>query len=106
MAEKEIEIDGYKHVLYENSRLGVDAIRESEEFYQLMNKRRSVRTFSDHPVDRKVIESIIKTAGTAPSGAHKQPWTFCVVSNPEMKRKIREAAEKEERLSYEEREIL
>lgn len=103
MTEKEIEIDGFKHVLYSNSRLGVDAVRESADFYKLMEERRSVRTFSDRPVDRKVIENIIKTAGTAPSGAHKQPWTFCVVSNPEIKEKIREAAEKEEELSYEER---
>lgn len=103
MTEKEIEIDGFKHVLYSNSRLGVDAVRESADFYKLMKERRSVRTFSDRPIDRKVIENIIKAAGTAPSGAHKQPWTFCVVSNPEIKEKIREAAEKEEELSYEER---
>lgn len=103
MTEKEIEIDGFKHVLYSNSRLGVDAVRESADFYKLMEERRSVRTFSDRPIDRKVIENIIKAAGTAPSGAHKQPWTFCVVSNPEIKEKIREAAEKEEELSYEER---
>ena len=68
-----------------------------------MDERRSVRTFSNRPVDRKVIENIIKTSSTAPSGAHKQPWTFCAVSNPVMKQKIREAAEKEEQLSYEER---
>lgn len=103
MAEKEITIDGFKHVLYSNSRLKVDALRESTSFYQMMDERRSVRTFSDRPIDRKVIENIVKTAGTAPSGAHKQPWTFCVVSNPKTKEKIREAAEKEERLSYEER---
>jgi nitroreductase len=103
MSEKEIEIDGFKHVLYSNSRLGVDAVNESTDFYKLMDERRSVRTFSDRPIDKRVIENIIKAAGTAPSGAHKQPWTFCVVSNPEMKQKIREAAEKEEELSYEER---
>lgn len=103
MADKEITIDGFRHVLYSNSRINVDAQRESTSFYKLMDERRSVRTFSDRPVDRKVIENIVKTAGTAPSGAHKQPWTFCVVSNPKTKEKIREAAEKEERLSYEER---
>lgn len=68
-----------------------------------MDQRRTVREFSDKPVPRKVIENIIKTAGTAPSGAHKQPWTFCVVSNPEMKKKIREAAEQEEKISYQNR---
>lgn len=103
MPKDAIEIDGYKHVLYSNSRMNVDSVRESNAFYELMNKRRSVRTFSERPIDRKVIENIIKTAGTAPSGAHKQPWSFCVVSNPEMKGKIREAAEKEEQKSYNER---
>lgn len=103
MSEKVIDIDGYKHIRYSNSRIGIDARQESGAFYKLMDERRSVRTFSDRQVDRKVIENIIKTAGTAPSGAHKQPWTFCVVSNPDMKQKIRDAAEKEEELSYEER---
>lgn len=103
MAEREIEIDGYKHVLYSNSRIDVDAIKESTSFYALMDERRSVRTFSDRPLDRRVIENIIKTASTAPSGAHKQPWTFCVVSNQGLKEEIREAAEKEEELSYNER---
>ena len=103
MATEKIEINGFEHLLYSNSRIGVDALRESREFYKLMDERRSVRTFSNRPVDRKVIENIIKTSSTAPSGAHKQPWTFCAVSNPVMKQKIREAAEKEEQLSYEER---
>lgn len=103
MAEKEIDIDGYKHLLYTNSRLNVDSVRESESFYKLMDERRSVRTFSERAIDRRVIENIIKTASTAPSGAHKQPWTFCVVSNQELKEKIKEAAEKEEELSYQER---
>jgi len=72
----------------------------SEEVYEFMDKRRSVREYSDEPVDIKVIENIIKAASTAPSGAHKQPWTFCVVSDPEMKKKIRIAAEKEEHENY------
>lgn len=65
-----------------------------------METRRSVRDFSDKPVPKEVIENILKSASTAPSGAHKQPWTFCVVSNPEIKKQIREAAEKEEYESY------
>lgn len=73
---------------------------KSEEYLKWLDKRRTVRDFSDEPVDIKVIENIIKAASTAPSGAHKQPWTFCVVANPEMKRKIREAAEKEEYENY------
>lgn len=74
--------------------------RRSAEFYALMEKRRSIREFSDREVPREVIENIIKTASTAPSGAHKQPWTFVAVSNPEIKRKIRAAAEEEEKLNY------
>jgi iodotyrosine deiodinase len=72
----------------------------SESFYHLLDERRSVREFSDQPVDIKVIENIIKAASTAPSGAHKQPWTFCVISNPEIKKQIREAAEIEEKENY------
>ncbi len=75
----------------------------SEEFYQFLSKRRSVREFSDKPVDIKIIKNIIKAASTAPSGAHKQPWTFCVISNPAIKKQIREAAEKEERENYDNR---
>ncbi len=80
-----------------------EQLTNSESFYELLNKRRSIRDFSDRPVDIKVIENIVKAAGTAPSGAHKQPWTFCVVSNPELKRKIRDAAEIEEKESYNKR---
>ncbi len=59
-----------------------------------MDSRRSVRYFSDRPVSKDVIEAIIMTASSAPSGAHKQPWTFCIVSDPQIKAKIRAAAEK------------
>jgi len=65
-----------------------------------MNQRRSLREFSDKTIEKVVIENVIKTASTAPSGAHKQPWTFCAISNPEIKSKIREAAEKEEYQNY------
>ena len=65
-----------------------------------MDKRRTFRDFSDKPVPKEVIENIILTASTAPSGAHKQPWTFCVVSDPEIKKQIRIEAEKEEYESY------
>lgn len=77
-----------------------EMIARSREFYEFMDKRRSIREFSDKPVPREVIENILKTASTAPSGAHKQPWTFCVVSNAELKSKIREMAEQEEYKSY------
>jgi nitroreductase len=65
-----------------------------------MNERRTVRDFSDREVPKEVIENILLAASTAPSGAHKQPWTFCVVSNPEIKSMIRIEAEKEELVSY------
>lgn len=71
-----------------------------QSWFDFMNRRRSIRQFSSQPVGRQVIEEIIKTASTAPSGAHKQPWTFCAVSDPEIKAKIREAAEKEEFENY------
>ncbi len=73
---------------------------KAEEYYQFMDQRRSVREFSDKPVPREVIEKLLLTASTAPSGAHKQPWTFCVVSSKALKKQIREAAEKEEFDSY------
>lgn len=75
----------------------------ARHFYERMNLRRTVRMFSAKPVPRETIEWVIRAAGTSPSGAHKQPWRFVAVSNPEMKRKIREAAEAEEREFYERR---
>lgn len=77
-----------------------NVLEQSTLFYTQMKTRRSVRHFSDRPVADEVLDNIILTAGTAPSGAHKQPWHFCIVRDPEMKRKIREAAEKEEYESY------
>jgi nitroreductase len=68
-----------------------------------MDKRRSIRFFSDKDVPIEIIENIIKTASTAPSGAHIQPWTFVVIKDPEIKKQIRIAAEKEEKISYETR---
>lgn len=69
--------------------------------YEEMNSRRSVRHFSDRSVPRELVELAIASASTAPSGAHKQPWTFVVTGEPEVKRRIRIAAEKEERENYE-----
>lgn len=74
--------------------------RRAAEFYADMNRRRSVRDFSDRPVPRDVIENCLRAANTAPSGANKQPWHFVVVSDPAVKRQIREAAEAEEREFY------
>ncbi len=72
----------------------------SFEHLKYMNDRRTVRDFSDKPIPKKVLEEIVMAASTAPSGAHKQPWTFCIVTNPELKSKIRAAAEEEEYESY------
>lgn len=76
---------------------------EADRFLEVMRQRRTVRAFSDRPVPRRLIETVIAAAGTAPSGANKQPWRFVVVSDPELKRAIREGAEEEERRFYEER---
>jgi iodotyrosine deiodinase len=94
----------YTPVPLEFTRLDAEeALRRSREFLELMNTRRSVRHFSSEPVPRELIDNAIRTAGSAPSGANQQPWTFVVVSDPELKQKLREAAEHEERLLYEER---
>ncbi len=75
-------------------------LKRSEEFYHWLDRRRSVRDFSDQPVERRIIENVLRAASTAPSGAHKQPWTFCVVSDPQLKQVIRKGAEEEEYESY------
>jgi iodotyrosine deiodinase len=79
---------------------GDDLLKESNQLHLFMEGRRTVREFSTEPIAMKVIENIIMTASTAPSGANKQPWTFCVVTNPELKSKIRVEAEREEYESY------
>ncbi|MDH5630247.1 MAG: nitroreductase family protein [Gammaproteobacteria bacterium] len=78
-------------------------LKNAEDFYQLMSKRRTVREFSDKEIPNEVIQNAIKTAGSAPSGANQQPWHFVVVQDAEIKRKIREAAEVEEKALYEHR---
>jgi nitroreductase len=72
----------------------------SKMFFEKMNSRRSVRTFSSNPIPIEAIKNAIKTAGTSPSGANMQPWHFVLVSSKEMKKKIRVAAEKEEKEFY------
>lgn len=103
MTEKKI-IEGYPYISHSKSILSDDEMLErSKAFFEWMDTRRSVREFSDQKVSKAVIENIIKSASTAPSGAHKQPWTFCVIENPEIKKQIRIAAEQEEYESYESR---
>ncbi len=101
---KIIKIAGYDHIEYDAKYPTVQELcSNSAEFYEQMDTRRSVREFSDKPVPMEVIENIIKTASTAPSGAHKQPWQFCVIQNPEIKKQIRIEAEAEEKEGYESR---
>ena len=75
-------------------------LRRVRSFYEQMRTRRSVREFSDRTVPREVVELALRTAASAPSGANQQPWFFAAVSNPATKRKIRQAAEEEERRFY------
>ncbi len=77
--------------------------RRALAFYEAMRQRRTVRDFASRPVPRDIIESCLRTAGTAPSGANMQPWHFVVVADPQIKRRIRLAAEAEERAFYERR---
>ncbi len=75
----------------------------SEELLEVMRKRRTTRHFSTREVPKELIERAILCGGTAPSGAHLQPWTFVAISSQELKQKIREAAEAEERKTYQDR---
>jgi len=74
--------------------------KRSEEFFTDIQRRRTVRDFSNEPVPKEIIENCLRAAGTAPSGANRQPWHFSVVSDLETKKKIREAAEEEEKKFY------
>lgn len=77
-----------------------DMRRRAEAFYEGLRARRTVRDFSDRPVPRDILETCLQAAGTAPSGANHQPWHFSVIGSPEIKRRIRLAAEEEERIFY------
>jgi iodotyrosine deiodinase len=94
----------YEHVPLEFKRmLALEQLVASREFVGRMATRRSVRFISSEPVPRELIENAIRCASLAPSGANQQPWRFVVVKDQEIKRRIREAAEAEERESYEHR---
>ena len=94
----------YRPVRLDHERLADEtALERSREFLELLEARRSIRRFSSEPVPWELIENAIRSAGTAPSGAHQQPWTFVVVSDPETKRRLREGAEAEEREFYDHR---
>ncbi|RMF68581.1 MAG: nitroreductase family protein [Calditrichaeota bacterium] len=89
-----VPLDSYREYPQEEMRV------RAAEFYADLKRRRTVRDFSDRPVPREIIENCLRAAGTAPSGANRQPWHFVVVSDPEIKRRIRQAAEKEEEAFY------
>lgn len=96
MAETDFPFIPYKRDHYEADEM----VARAKKFYDWANTRRSVRDFSDKPVPKEVMENILMTASTAPSGAHKQPWTFCLISNTLLKSKLRALAEEEEKKSY------
>jgi nitroreductase len=96
--------EDYRPVALQWQRLDPDeALARSRAFVELMRTRRSVRFFSSDPVPYELISNAIEVAGTAPSGANQQPWTFVVVGDTDVKRRIREAAEAEERAFYDRR---
>jgi len=82
---------------YERYDPGADPEEAARRFYEVMDRRRSCRFFSDRPVSRETIEWCVRAGATAPSGAHKQPWRFVCVRDPAVKSKVRAAAEAEER---------
>lgn len=95
------EVNGFEFVQYERETFEPqEVIKRSKAYYQWLNGRRTVRDFSHKPIPKEVVDNLILAASTAPSGAHKQPWTFCVVQDPEIKKQIRAEAEKEEYESY------
>lgn len=94
-------INNYPFIRYDKETYDEnEMIQRSRRFYEWINKRRSIRNFSSRDVPREVIENIVKSACTAPSGANRQPWTFCVVSDFSLKKIIRITAEEEEYESY------
>ncbi len=90
---------GFAPLVFEE-RPVVEMRARTAKFYDLMRRRRTVRDFSGREIPREIIENALLTAGSAPSGAHRQPWHFVVVTNPAKKAAIREAAEREERAFY------
>ena len=81
-------------------RPAAEVLERARAFRAALETRRSVREFSAEPVPRAVIEELVRAASTAPSGAHKQPWTFVAIADPALKSRIRAAAEREEKLAY------
>ncbi|WP_405199043.1 nitroreductase family protein [Christiangramia sp. LLG6405-1] len=101
LEKKIVEVNGFPHIpFYSEEFTETEMLLRARKYYAELSARRSVRHFSDRPVAKELIEQLILSAGTAPSGAHKQPWKFCAISSEEIKRKIRIAAEEEEQANY------
>ncbi len=96
MSRKEHPFIDFRRETYSSEEM----LERSRDFYSWADERRSVRDFSDKPVPKEVMENILMTGSSAPSGAHKQPWTFCLISNASLKSKLRALAEEEEKKSY------
>ncbi len=94
MSEPHVPLTGYSAVSDQ------DMFRRADDVLSTLLTRRTIRDFSDQAVPQNIIETAIKAAATAPNGANQQPWHFAAISNPDMKRRIREAAEEEERAFY------
>ncbi|XP_069345285.1 iodotyrosine deiodinase 1 isoform X1 [Eulemur rufifrons] len=95
-SEENVEHIPFSHTRYPEKEM----TKRSQEFYELLNKRRSVRFISNEQIPMEVIDNVIKAAGTAPSGAHTEPWTFVVVKDPDVKHEIRKIVEEEEEINY------
>nr|XP_012596397.1 iodotyrosine deiodinase 1 [Microcebus murinus] len=95
-SEENVEHIPFSHARYPEKEM----TKRSQEFYELLSKRRSVRFISNEQIPMEVIDNVIKAAGTAPSGAHTEPWTFVVVKDPDMKHEIRKIIEEEEEINY------
>ena len=90
-----------QHIPLNFERLSEEEMRQTaDRMFERFNARRTVRHFSAEPLPLDVVRQCIRAAGTAPSGAHKQPWHFCLVTDPDIKKRIRVAAEKEEYENY------
>ena len=99
---RRVLIDGHPYLPYQPESLSAqEGLERGQHLFHRLDQRRSVRFFKDAPVSRSMIETAIRAASTAPSGAHQQPWTFVAISDPALKTRIRAAAEQEERTSYE-----
>ena len=94
MSETQVPLTGYVPVT------DTQMSKRTADMLKLLSTRRTIRHFAETPVSREIIETAIKAAATAPNGANQQPWHFAAISNPDMKRRIRLAAEEEERAFY------